>query len=234
VKYTVDTSGETFPDADFVYLGRFQYGALSVGSVTMDVGGALAGFVHTPVSIWIAPKQPSYASGPGTVSYSDTNSVPAGWQNLDGTQFLHYWQNGTENTNVFRASQFYPLPAADRQPGTNLYDVDFTHFDIWHSQFAQLPLTIYFKPGGAFTPPSVGGFIASVDASAAAAGRVRVEVTWPGASVCNDGTNPKCPGGCGCYPANTFSLGQYEFDQKLYGVRFDNYPTRGGTDAIGP
>ncbi|MBI4586224.1 MAG: fibronectin type III domain-containing protein [Planctomycetes bacterium] len=220
VTYIVDTSGPQFPNTAFVYLGRYEGADLGVGSVVCDVAHAAGpSDVHIPVSIWVAEKQPLY----GPLAYNDYNSVPAGWVFFDTTEFNHYYWNATANTNVFRASQFYPLPAAERIDGAGIYRVDFTHFTIWHAQHGQLPLLIYFKPEGQFTPPATGGFITNVDTSQAAQGRVAVEIKWPTSTS----TGPP-------YPKNTFSLGEYEFDEKLYGLKLNNFTSSITGEAIGP
>lgn len=215
---SVNMQGDTFPNTAFVYLGRFEMAA-GATSVVCDVAGATGpSDTHIPVSIWFAKTQINF----GTLAYNDYNSVPAGWINTDTTEFGHYWENSTNNTDVFRASQFFPFPTADRIPSA-VYRVNFTHFTLWHAQNAEVPLQVYFRPGGQYQTPSVGGFITNVDTTSATVGLVRVTVKWPTTTA----SGPP-------FPQNTFSLGEYEFDARMYGAKLNNYPTASTGEGFGP
>jgi hypothetical protein len=235
VDIVVDTSsGEIpFPDHQFVYLGRFEFEAGS-GSVTIDAERSLVveeqpTITHTPVSVWVAKAGES----PASLTYNDLNSVPGGWLHPDTTQFPHYWGNVTNQESVFRFAQFFPLPAEDRLglSADGIFDVRFSHFVIWHPQPAQIPVTVYFKPGGEFEEPDIdfdqGGFITDVDTSFADEGRVTIEITYPTTIFTCQDPDTGLPIGCESYPENAFSLGRYEFDDTaMYGVKLNSTPTQ--------
>jgi hypothetical protein len=225
VTYTMDTSGPTWPNTAFVYLGRFTYAAAGTGSVMIHVDQAAGpGDTHIPVTLWAAETTTNY----GTMAYNDYNSVPSGWFSSDSTEFPHYYANTTANTDVFRTSQYFGFPETNRTTGTTgVYRVNFTHFTIWHGQ-AQGSYTnaiIYFKPGGLYTLPTVGGFVSAVDSTNAAQGRVTVSITWPSTTA----SGPP-------YPQNTFSLGEYEFDNvgKMYGLKLNNFPAVSAGETYQP
>ncbi|MCX7019363.1 MAG: hypothetical protein WCK47_07570 [bacterium] len=222
VVYTVDTTGPSWPDAAFVYLGRFEAATGGKLSVLIDAGASQGNYnVNTPVTVWFAPIQPNY----GTLSYNDYNSVPAGWFSPDGTEFNHYWANATNNVDVFRTAQYFGFPPADRSAHpTGKYTFTFNHFTIWHPQVATIPLLIYFKPGGAYTPPVVSGYVTAVDTTDAAKGQVTVTIDWPRSTA----SGPP-------YPRNDVPVGTYELDTAvMYGAILMSFPTAETGEAYGP
>lgn len=227
------SSTDPFPDHRFVYLGRFEFEAGS-GSVTIDAERSRIDeeqntLTHTPVSVWVAKAGES----PEPLVYNDLNSVPSGWLHPGTTQFPHYWGNVTNDISVFRFAQYFPFPAQDRigLSAAGLFEVQFSHFDIWHPQPAQIPVTVYFKPGGDFEEPDIdfeeGGFITNVDLSEADEGRVTVEITYPIRTFrCTD-PDTGLDIGCESYPENAFSVGRYELDDTaMYGLKIRSTPTQ--------
>jgi hypothetical protein len=215
IRFSLNLATDTMANAcDGVYLGRFELQAGQNYPVQLTSDGMTdAGFIVSGQVTWTGP-----AASNADLLYEDQDAaISEEFWAWEGSPANYYWRGHPTAEKIERACKVFALPAADRATsGTGTYQL--TLREVYGGsgspadQPTDLPVTINFEPGSAYTAPPLAGAVTGVDTSRAAQGEIVVRVNTQSAA--------------------TIPLGRYLFDAtQHYAVTLRDYPVT--TTTIG-